>query len=280
MLILAAAPSSDSETLAYCSIHMTFEPDRKPIVVVTEGGPHIWAIINSVSDALGPVTVILETPESKAQILKRRARTQGWISVGGQLATMVLTRLGKRLFVPRMLSIVQEYGLKIEPQSGQRIVRVSSANAPECLAAIREAQPGVVLLAGCRLLTRDTLAAVDCPVINYHAAINPKYRGMNGAYWALATGDAENFGTTVHLVDEGVDTGAVLYQARGTPGPRDNLMSYALRLSAMSREICVSAVNDALAGRLTPVETGLPSKQWYHPPIWTYLWNGIRRGVW
>ena len=30
---------------------------------------------------------------------------------------------------------------------------------------------------------------------------------MNGGYWALATGDVGNFGTTVHLVDAGVDTG-------------------------------------------------------------------------
>ncbi|MEP9371586.1 formyl transferase [Mesorhizobium sp. KR1-2] len=256
------------------------QPDKKPIVVVTEGGPHIWAIINAITIALGPVTVILEAPESKAAILKRRARRQGWISVGGQLATMVLTRLGKRFLAPRTQRIVAENGLVTEPQPGQRIVHVPSANSPECLAAIREIRPGVVFLAGCRMLSRDTLAATDCPVLNYHAAINPKYRGMNGAYWALATGDTENFGSTVHLVDEGVDTGAVLYQLHGKPGHGDNITSYALRLAAMSRGMCVRAIEDAQAGRLVPVETGLPSKQWYHPPIWTYLWNGIRRGVW
>lgn len=255
-------------------------PDKKPIVVVTEGGPHVWAIINAINEALGPVIVILETPESKAGILRRRARRQGWISVGGQAATMVLTRLGKRFLAPRMEKIVAENGLVTEPRPGQRIVRVPSANSPECLAAISEIRPGVVFLAGCRMLTRGTLAAIDCPVLNYHAAINPKYRGMNGAYWALVTGDTENFGSTIHLVDEGVDTGAVLYQLRCKPGQGDNIASYALRLAAMSRGMCVRALEDALAGRLTPLDTGLPSKQWYHPPIWTYLWNGISRGVW
>ena len=34
----------------------------RPIVVVTEGGPHIWAIVNAIADRLGPVSVILETP--------------------------------------------------------------------------------------------------------------------------------------------------------------------------------------------------------------------------
>ncbi|TIU59801.1 MAG: formyl transferase, partial [Mesorhizobium sp.] len=62
-----------------------------PIVVVTEGGPHIWAIVNAITDRLGPVNVILESPESKKQLLLGRARRQGWLQAIGQLGTMVLT---------------------------------------------------------------------------------------------------------------------------------------------------------------------------------------------
>ncbi len=112
---------------------------------------------------------------------------------------------------------------------GQAVVEVPSANSPEFLAAIERLKPAVILLAGCRLLSRQTLAALSCPVLNYHAGITPKYRGMNGGYWALATGDAENFGATVHLVDAGVDTGGVLHQARGKPGRGDNIALYALQ---------------------------------------------------
>ncbi len=130
------------------------------------------------------------------------------------------------------------------------------------------------------MLSQRTLDEIDCPVLNYHAGITPKYRGMNGAYWALATGDAENFGATVHLVDAGVDTGDVLYQVRGKPQPGDNLTNYALRLAALSREICIKAVEDALEGRLTPTAPDMPSKQWYHPTIWFYIWTGLTKGVW
>ena len=105
--------------------------------------------------------------------------------------------------------------MRTEPAQGQTIIPVASANSPECVEKIAKIQPGVVLLAGCRMLSRDMLAKIPCPVLNYHAGIAPKYRGMNGGYWALASGDAQNFGTTVHLVDAGVDTGAVLRQARG-----------------------------------------------------------------
>lgn len=256
------------------------KPNQRPIVVVTEGGSHIWAIVNAIADHLGPVSVILEAPESKKQLLLGRARRQGWASAIGQLGTMMLTRLGKRFFARHAARLAAEQKLQTEPKPGQKIIHVPSANAPECLQAIAEIQPGVVLLAGCRLLSLQTLAKIPCPVLNYHAGIAPKYRGMNGGYWALASGDAENFGTTVHLVDAGVDTGGVLRQTRGKPQPGDTISSYALRQAAFSRDICVEAVRDALAGKLGTVEPGLPSKQWYHPTVWSYLWTGIRNGVW
>ncbi|HEY6629982.1 MAG TPA: formyl transferase [Rhizobiaceae bacterium] len=250
------------------------------IVVATEGGPHVWAIVNALADRFGEVTVILETPESKKALLMRRARRQGWVSAAGQLGTMVLVRLGKRFFAGRADRIVAEAGLETGPRPGQAIVEVPSANSPELVAAIGRLKPAVVLLAGCRLLSQQTLAAIPCPVLNYHAGITPKYRGMNGGYWALATGDAENFGATVHLVDAGVDTGGVLHQVRGRPGSGDNIALYALRLAALSRKICIEAVADALDGRLAPTTPDTPSKQWYHPTLWFYVWTGLTRGVW
>lgn len=259
---------------------MKRDPESQSIVIVTEGGPHIWAIVNAVADRLGPVTVILETAESKAELLRRRARRLGRLQVCGQIGTMVLTRLGKRFLAGRAETIIAENGLATAPHPNQAIFHVPSANSPEFLQAIEKTTPAVVLLAGCRMLSGKTLAAMPCPVLNYHAGITPKYRGMNGGYWALASDDAENFGATVHLVDAGVDTGAVLHQARGKPVPGDNLMLYPLRLAAISRDICVSALKDALAGRLRPVETALPSRQWYHPPVWSYLWTGLTKGVW
>ena len=256
------------------------ESNTRPVVVVTEGGPHIWAIVNAIADQVGPVSVVLESPESKKRLLIGRARRQGWVSAIGQLGTMVLTRLGKRFMAGHAERLIAEEKLDTEPRQGQTIIHVPSANGPECLEAVARINPGVVLLAGCRLLSKDTLAKMPCPVLNYHAGIAPKYRGMNGGYWALASGDQGNFGTTVHLVDAGVDTGGVLKQARGKPGPGDTISSYALRQAAFSRDTCVETVGDALAGKLATIDPGLPSKQWYHPTIWFYLWAGVTRSIW
>jgi methionyl-tRNA formyltransferase len=149
-----------------------------------------------------------------------------------------------------------------------------------CRAALAMLKPDVVLVIGTRIIGRETLAAITAPVINFHSGINPKYRGQAGGYWALATGDPQNAGVTVHLVDEGVDTGAVLYQERFTATRKDNFITYFYIQAAVVRPLAIRAIEDALSGRLRPVEVDLPSRQFYHPTLWFYLRTAWSRGVW
>lgn len=250
------------------------------IVLVTAGGPHPWIIANALIERFGPIDVILEQGEPRSALIKRRIRNFGYINAAGQTAMMVWTVLAKRLLKGRIARLIEENGLKPEPTAGQQITHVPSVNAPEFRNAVDRLKPDLLFLVGCRMMKADVLASIPCPVINYHAGINPKYRGMNGGYWALASGDVENFGGTVHLVDAGVDTGGTLYQARGKPARGDNFMTYAYRQAAISRGICVKAAEDALAGRLAVTPSELPSRQWFHPTIWSYFWTGMKRGVW
>jgi folate-dependent phosphoribosylglycinamide formyltransferase PurN len=247
---------------------------------VTEGGPHVWGLVNALAARFGPPTVILERPESKRAILRRRARRQGWLSALGQLGTMVVIRTSKVLYARRLAEVAAHTGFDPRPPAESAIVRIASADSPDLAETLNRCGAEAVLLAGCRLVRRETLTKIPCPVLNYHAGITPKYRGMNGGYWALATGDAANFGTTVHLVDAGVDTGPVIRQLRGAPMKGDTIATYALTQAAFSRDICIEAVQDALAGRLAPIDPGLSSAQWVHPTIWRYLWVGLTRGVW
>lgn len=250
------------------------------VCVVTAGGPYPWIMVNALGKAFGPIDVILEEPEPHGQFLMRRARRTGWVSAAGQLVTMLLIRAGKIAFARRIDRIVAEHELEQKLGEKHRVTRTVSVNSEHFLEEIERLNPEVVLLVGCRVLRAEILQRMACPVLNYHAGITPKYRGMNGGYWALASGDRGNFGATVHLVDAGIDTGQIIAQTRGTPDPGDNIMTYAHRLAALSRDMCIGAVRAALEGQLVMVPPEGESRQWYHPPIWTYFWIGITRGVW
>ncbi len=260
---------------------MDHRTDSQTVCVVTAGGPLPWIITNALGQHFGPVTVIMEEPERRAGFLRRRARKVGWISVAGQFLTMLWIRTQKKISAAKIGAIVAQHGLEVEPNPAHPIIHVPTVNSEAFVAASNRVAPAIILLVGCRIVKADILSRLRCPVLNYHAGINPDYRGMNCGYWALATGDVSNFGATVHLVDAGVDTGAILRQVRGAPGPSDTIATYPYILAASSRDMCALAIKDALDGKLaTAPAGGRPSRQWYHPPLWTYLWVGLTKGVW
>ena len=72
----------------------------------------------------------------------------------------------------------------------------------------------LVVLAGyMHLLTPAFLERFPGAVVNVHPSLLPEFPGAHAVEEQLAAGVAES-GATVHLVDEGVDTGPVLAQER------------------------------------------------------------------
>lgn len=72
----------------------------------------------------------------------------------------------------------------------------------------------LVCLAGfMRLVKAPLLEAFPDRILNIHPSLLPAYPGM--AAWEQAVADgADESGCTVHLVDQGMDTGPILAQAR------------------------------------------------------------------
>jgi hypothetical protein len=253
---------------------------HKTILIVTAGGRNPQIMINAVAARFGNIAVLQEQPESRALFVKRRARKLGWVTAIGQLATMVVSRFGKRFTAQRGDDILRDYGVSDSANPSVPVTMIESINGTDAIEHIRSIDPAVVFLVSCRMLSAATLNAIPCPVINFHAGINPQYRGLMGGYWARIENDEENFGATVHLVDAGVDTGDILYQSRMKPSKSDTMHTYPLLQTAASTDIAIRAIEDALAKNLKPLSLNGTSRQRYHPPIWTWLWNGFSRGIW
>jgi folate-dependent phosphoribosylglycinamide formyltransferase PurN len=255
------------------------DQDDRNIVLLTSGGPLANIVANGLAERVGRLTVIEERPEAKSDVVRRRIRLQGLLTALGQVGFGMF----QRLFWPnskRQSAIWKAHGLDPAQPKQLTIHRVPSVNSAECRALLQALRPRVVAVYGTRILKSETLRAVAAPFINYHAGINPKYRGQHPGYWALAEGDADNAGVTIHLVDAGVDTGSVLYQARVTFAPEDTIASYQHLQAAHALPLFARAIEAAKTGRLSPRTVDLPSRQFFPPTLWGYLATGLSRGVW
>jgi phosphoribosylglycinamide formyltransferase-1 len=108
----------------------------------------------------------------------------------------------------------------------------------------------LVVLAGyMQLIAAEFLDAFPDRVINVHPALLPAFPGLDAVGQALAYG-VKVFGVTVHLVDRGVDTGAIILQrAVELPGAetRDDVFAV---LRAVEHELLPEAVRLFAAGRV------------------------------
>lgn len=108
-----------------------------------------------------------------------------------------------------------------------------------------------ICLAGfMRVLTGAFLGAFPGRVLNIHPALLPAFPGLHGPRQALAAGVAQA-GCTVHLVDAGVDTGAILAQASVPVLDDDTEDTLAARILEMEHRIYPMVLRQAAEGRIS-----------------------------
>jgi folate-dependent phosphoribosylglycinamide formyltransferase PurN len=236
---------------------------------------------NIIYNALSPEIVILESPQSRFRIARRRASRLGWMNALGQI-------LFRTIMVPwlhltsskRINEVLNHASLSRSPIPSAKLIQVSSVNQLSTLRLLNEIKPDVVIVNGTRIISRQILESVDAPFINTHAGITPLYRGVHGGYWALVNGDLDHCGVTVHIVDPGIDTGEILFQYPIHPSRQDSFVTYPYLQLAAAIEGLRQAVIDAPSGKLTtkPAPSG-ESRVWVHPTLYQYLKSRIVYGV-
>ncbi len=62
------------------------------------------------------------------------------------------------------------------------------------------------------ILSKELLLNTAAPIINLHISYLPWNRGAHPNFWSFY--DETPSGVTIHLVDEGIDTGPIIYQKK------------------------------------------------------------------
>jgi methionyl-tRNA formyltransferase len=89
-------------------------------------------------------------------------------------------------------------------------LEVEWINHPGVVEHLERARPDVTVVICTSLLRSPVLAAAGETVLNVHGGFLPYYRGNYCFFWALYHGAFDRLGSTIHFVNEGLDTGDIV----------------------------------------------------------------------
>lgn len=249
------------------------------VVMLCQDGRSSRIMYNGIASHADIECVIIENNPSGRIIIQRRIKNLGIIKVIGQVLFIFINKLVAGTSQARVEQLMFDYGLVDTPIPENVIKRVDSINDEETIHLLEKLNPDAVVVNGTRIISNKVLSSIHATFINTHMGITPKYRGVHGGYWALAMNDRDNCGVTVHLVDQGIDTGGVLYQGTIDTGKGDNFNTYPLHQIAKAIPLMKAALDDVREKRINVIQGVFPSRLWYHPTILEYIKHWIRRGV-
>lgn len=123
------------------------------------------------------------------------------------------------------------------------------------------------------------IAAYRGRIINMHPAILPWGRGIFPAVWSLFLGHST--GATIHLIDEGVDTGAILCEKRVPPAPNESLEKFYARLLQEEKNLFFENWDGIRTGTLRAVaQAETDSRAYYHDRTESEQMIGLLPDVW
>jgi methionyl-tRNA formyltransferase len=122
---------------------------------------------------------------------------------------------------------------------------------PAFAEAVRALAPDLAVIVAFRILPREVFTIPRCGSMNLHASLLPRYRGAAPINRSLMNGDTET-GVTTFLLDEHVDTGGILLQARAPIRDDDDAGSLHDRLADIGAEIVLHSVRLIEQGKAVP----------------------------
>lgn len=141
---------------------------------------------------------------------------------------------GRKPAPPPVKTWAQSHGTPVE--------QPLDANSAASLARLREVAPDLlVVVAYGLILSRELLALPGRGAVNLHASLLPDYRGASPVAHAILDGRRET-GVSTLWMDEGIDTGDVIFQRTVPIGDEETAGELSARLSQEGSALLVETV--------------------------------------
>ena len=137
---------------------------------------------------------------------------------------------------------------------GLPVSQPEKVKSPDFLRQLSDWKPDVIAVTAFgRFLPKAILDLPPMGCVNVHGSLLPAYRGAAPIQWALIHGDTET-GITTMLMDEGMDTGAVLLQQTVPIEPEDTALELGARMAQAGGALLVETLTRLAAQTVVPRE--------------------------
>ncbi len=94
------------------------------------------------------------------------------------------------------------------------------------------------------ILEKNFIESCKCPIINLHISYLPFNRGAHPNFWSFY--DNTQSGVSIHLIDEGIDTGPILFQKKVHFKQEVTFYTTYKKLIYEIEELFISNINDII----------------------------------
>ncbi len=166
------------------------------------------------------------------------------------------------------------------------VLQPVSLKDPEFLEALKAWKADLFVVVAFRMLPKVVWEMPRLGTFNLHAALLPQYRGAAPINWAVINGD-KTTGVTTFMIDEGMDTGGIMYRYDCKIGPDETVGEVHDRLMAMGAELVVNTVEAIIENNVEfrPQKSFIQGSEILHPApkitreLCHIDWNGKTKDI-
>ena len=131
------------------------------------------------------------------------------------------------------------------------ILQPIKLKAPEFSEQLNELEPDLMIVVAFRMLPKKVWSIPPRGTFNLHASLLPAYRGAAPINWAII--NQENYsGVTTFLINEEIDSGAILLQEKVVIEEEDTAGSLHYKLAEKGSELICKTIRGIFEGSITP----------------------------
>ncbi|WP_319777813.1 formyltransferase family protein [Maridesulfovibrio sp.] len=164
-------------------------------------------------------------------------------------------------------SVLKFYGIDY-------IVEDRSINRQSNIRWLKNLEPDVIMSINPLIFGKEVLAIPKICCLNYHSGLLPSYKGMWAVFQAVRNGEKVT-GGSVHIMNEGIDTGAVLAQEKVPITKNDSVFDLNKKCIRTASSLTLQAFDKVDKGDFSFIENGFPPS--YYPLPTKEHWKDFRK---